>query len=153
MTVTAQPYAKFILGLGLSYFNFTAGNDLDHLSVLLAKNTYTPNVDTHEFLSAVTGFEVAGTNYGRVALTGTSWTYDASVPTNKRVVLGANAATFSALTLAGANAARFAIVFRDTGSAATSRLVGYLDFGADQTPTSEDFLVSFSSGVIRARLV
>lgn len=155
MAVTATPFGKFVHGLGLGYFDFTAGNDLAHLKVLLAKSAYTPNVDTHEFLSDVTNEVPAGSGYttGGVALTGTSWTYDSSVPTNRRAILGADPASWTGLTIAAGNAARYAVVYRDTGTAATSRLLGYVNFGVDKTPVSEDFIVTFSSGVLRIRVV
>jgi hypothetical protein len=47
---------------------------------------------------------------------------------------------------------RYAIIYKDTGSAATSPLMGYIDFGANQSPSGIDFTIQFDStdGALRA---
>jgi len=141
VAVTAAPYGKFWIGLGNGNFNFTT----DVFKVLLTTSAYVPNIDTHEFLTDVIN-EVSGTGYtaGGAALSGVSWTYDA---VNHRAVLGANTVVWSGATFT----AHRAVIYKSTGTAATSRLIGYVDFGVDKTYTSEDFELSFSNGVLRFR--
>jgi len=46
--------------------------------------------------------------------------------------------------------ARYAVVYRSTGSAATDNLIAIYDFGSDQTATNGTFIVQWSSdGLIR----
>lgn len=143
MGVTAMPYGKFLMGLGNGQFNFSS----DSFKVLLTSASYTPNQDTHEFLTDITN-EVTGTGYtaGGRTLSGVTWTYDS---TNKRGQLGANAVTWSGVTIT----ARRAVVYKNTGTASTSRLVGWLDFGLDKSYVAEDFQLSFPSGVSRIRAI
>lgn len=109
--------------------------------------TYTPNQNTHEFFSSITN-EVTGTGYtaGGNACATPTWTgpdgagvltFDASDPAQ----IAQNAAGFST--------ARRAILYYDTGVAATSRLVGYsADAGADYGNISGALDVAFSASGI-----
>jgi hypothetical protein len=46
--------------------------------------------------------------------------------------------------------AAFAVVYKDTGTPSTSPLVGYLDFGGDQTVSSGTFTIVFdATGVFK----
>lgn len=139
MAVSAAPYGKFWIALGNAQINLAT----DVLKVLLTTSTYTPDVDAHEFLTSVTG-EVVGTGYtaGGVTLSNVTWTSDA---TNHWAVLGADPVVWTGASFT----AHRAVVYKSTGSAATSRLIGYIDFGVDKTYTSEDFELSFSNGVLR----
>ncbi len=144
MAVVAYPYGKFWIGLGTAQFNLP----VDVIKVLLTTAAYTPNVDTHEFLSDVTNevLAVGGSGYtaGGKTLTNVSLTYDAP---NRRAVLNADTLVWS-----GANfTAHRAVVYKSTGTAATSRLIGYIDFGIDKVYSNEDFELNFSSGVLRFR--
>jgi len=144
MAVTTTPYGKFLQALGTGAFNFGS----DTLKVLLTTASYTPNVDTHEFLTDVTN-EVTGTGYtaGGVTLASVTWTYDG---TNHRAVLGAANPTWSTATISP----RLAVVYKSTGTAATSRLIGVIDFGTTQSVTAEDFIMDISaSGLLRLKVV
>lgn len=143
MAVTAASYGNFIMNLGKGRFNF----DTDTVKAMLTTSVYVPNVDTHQFATDVTG-EITGTGYtaGGQALTGVTWTWDAA---NKRGVLGANTVTWTAATFT----ARYAVIYRDAGSPATSLLIGYVDFGVDRSPAAEDFQLTNASGVLRIRAV
>lgn len=95
--------------------------------------TYTPDQDAHDFFNDVTN-EISGTGYtaGGATLTGKSVSYDTA--TNKVRLIAADAqwttATFTA---------RYAVYYKSTGTASTSPLIGYLDFGSDQTVTAGTF--------------
>ncbi len=139
MAVTATPYGKFLLGLAVGQFNLPA----DVLKVLLTTSSYTPNVDTHEFLTDITN-EVTGTGYtaNGITLTGVTWAYDAN---NNTAQLNCDPVLWSSATFT----ARYAVIYKSTGTASTSRLIGYLDFGTNQSPVGQDFGITFSSGVLR----
>lgn len=141
MDVTATPYGMFLMGLGAAQFTF----DSDSFKVMLTTSAYTPNIDTHEFKSDVTN-EITGTGYtaGGKALTSVSWDYDS---TNHRAVVSANNLLWTGVTFT----TRRAVVYKDTGTAGTSRLIGYIDFGVDKSPASEDWQISFTNGVIRIK--
>ena len=111
----------------------------DTLNCGLSTSTYTPNRDTHVFYSDITN-EVVGTGY-----------------TAKGVVLGTKSTSYNA----GAHEARFftgtaqwttatftfryAFIFKDTGVAATSPLIGYIDFGGDETVTIGTVTITFDA--------
>ncbi len=143
MAITAVPYGKFIMGLAAGQFNFSS----DTLKVLLTSSTYVPNVDTHEFVADVTS-EITGTGYtaGGKTLTTVAWTYSSD---NNWGVLTADSAVWNTATFT----CRRAVVYKSTGSSATSRLIGYIDFGADQSPSVENFTITFNSGVLRVRVI
>lgn len=108
----------------------------DTIKVALVTSTFSPNQDTHDFFDDVTN-EITGTGYtaGGVALATKTATYDAS--TNE-VRLKSDPALWTAATFT----ARRAILYKDTGSAATSPLLGWCDFGADQSPAGINFSVT-----------
>lgn len=143
MAVSASPYGKFVLAL----FN---GYDLSGatLTAMLTTNSYTPDVDTDEFADDVTN-EITGTGYtaGGEALTNVAITHNT---TESWVVLTADPVIWTGATFT----ARRAVIYDDTGTAGTSRLIGYVDFGADRSPNlSNEFVLNFTLGVVRARLV
>lgn len=141
MAIIATPYGQSFKGLGLGRFDFSSHS----FKLLLATSAYTPNFDTDEYRADVTG-EVSGVGYttGGTALASLAWTYD---PTNDRCVLTADPVVFS-----GANfTCRYGIVYRNTGTNATSPLLSWIDFGADVAPANVAFTVTFTDGVYRVR--
>lgn len=143
MAVIATPYGNFIMGLGRAVFDF----EIDTFKAMLTTAAYVPNADTHTFVTDVTD-EITGTGYtaGGNALTGVTWTYDA---VNRRGVLGANTVIWPGATFT----ARIAVIYQSAATAATSPLVGWVDFGADKSPVNEDFQLTSPSGVLRIRAV
>ncbi|AXQ69160.1 hypothetical protein HOU02_gp136 [Caulobacter phage CcrBL9] len=110
----------------------------DTFKVMLVTSAYTPNKDTHTRKNQVTN-EVTGTGYtagGQAsAVTITSDT------TNDREDLSFATVTWTSATIT----ARAAVIYKDTGTASTSPLVAYVDFGSDVSSTNANFAVSFSS--------
>ncbi len=144
MTVTATPYGQALIHLGNARFNFAS----DTFNVLLTTSSYTPNVDTHDYLDDITN-EIVGTGYtaGGETLTGLAWTYDTATNTAKLI---ADATVWSTASFT----CRRAVVYKDTGVAATSPLLSYVDFGIDESPASIDFVINWAStGLISAALV
>jgi len=118
--------------------------DTDAIKVLLVGSTYVPNQDTHVYRSDVTG-EVTGTGYtaGGITLAGKTVTYDAA---NNVIMLDANDVAWANSTIT----ARYAVVYDDTGTAATSPLLGYVDFGSDQSSTNGSFTITWdATGIFR----
>lgn len=107
----------------------------DDIKVMLVTSAYTPNVDTHGTKADVTG-EVSGSGYtaGGKSLTGKSltqkvapntWTWDADD-----------------VTWTGASVTfRYAVLYDDSHT--DKPLVGYVDFGANQSATSQDLTIQW----------
>lgn len=114
--------------------------DLDSHSFkcMLVTSSYVPDKDAHEFRTDVTG-EVSGPGYtaGGETVTCTVTRDDA----NDRID-----ATFSNPSWPNATiTARAAVIYRDTGNAATDALLAYVDFGTDVTSTNGTFSVTFTA--------
>lgn len=109
--------------------------------------TYVPNQDTDQYFAGVTNELATAGGYtaGGATLTGKTLTYDG--PTNT-VRMKASNTTWAASTWT----ARRTVVRKDTGVAATSHLMGWVDFGADQSPAGVDFTIAWDAtdGVLRA---
>ena len=116
----------------------------DTIKIALLGSAYVPS-DTHEFLSDVVDNEVTGTGYttGGVALSGkTVTTYN---PSSRSVAWDADDPSWTSITVTGV---RFAVVYKSTGSAASSPLISYIDFVSDQSAAAENIsLVLPSTGI------
>lgn len=114
----------------------------DTIKVTLHTSTYSPNQATHEFfssasneLSTANGYTAGGATLGSKSVTVTSLTtaYKAAATT---------------WTASGTLTARYAIVWKDTGSAATSPLLAYvlLDSApADVSATNAAFTITWDT--------
>lgn len=140
MAVTASLYGKFLQHL----LKGDIDADTQTFKVMLTTSTYVPNIDTHEFRSSVTN-EVTGTGYtaGGKTLTGVTTSYDA---TGNRGLLDAADVVWTTATFT----VRYAVIYVSIGTAATDILVGWIDFGADQSPSSSDFTIVWNSAGIAA---
>jgi hypothetical protein len=142
--VTLNIYDNFRLGqwLGTSAIDFAA----DTIKCALVASTYTPNQNTHEDFADITN-EVTGTNYvaGGAAMATPTVTMDGA---GLVTIDSADPATWSQ-SASGFSTARRAIVYQDTGVAATSRLIGYSDaFTADKGNVDGDFDVTVNASGI-----
>lgn len=120
--------------------------DSDTIKVALLTSSYTPNQDTHDYFDDVSTNEVTGTGYtsGGITLSSKTSTYDG---TNNVIVLDAADVTWSSSTIT----ARYAVVYNDSGASAASKsLIGYVDFGSDQSSTNGNFTITWdSTGIVR----
>lgn len=117
----------------------------DTIKLALFPNTYTVNIDTQQFWSDVSGSEISGTNYtaGGNALAGKTVTQN---NTTDRAVFDANDVVFTNVTLSNC---RYGVLYKDTGTPATSPLIAQFDWGADQSPSGVDFTVVWNaSGIL-----
>lgn len=120
--------------------------DSDTIKVALLSSSYTPNQDTHDYFDDVNSYEVSGTGYsaGGATLSSKTVSYDA---TNNVIVLDAADTTWSSSTIT----ARYAVVYDASGgTAASNALIGYVDFGSDQSSTNGNFTITWdSTGIVR----
>ena len=107
---------------------------------------YVPNQDTHQYFSVATSEVAASGTYtaGGINLANKVVIYTAA--TNE-VALDADDFSATSATIT----ARQAIVRKDTGTAATSPMVGWVDFGADVSVTTGTFSIQWDpTGVFKA---
>jgi enterochelin esterase-like enzyme len=129
----------------ISLFNGEIDFDTHTIKTMLTTSAYTPNLDTHRYKSSVTN-EVTGTGYtaGGLTLSGRSITYSSVTDS---VTMDADDALWSSSVLT----ARRAIVYRDTGTAATSPLLFVVDFGEDVSSSGGPFLIEWdAAGLLSA---
>lgn len=145
MAITAKWYGKAMLHMAQGEVIWKASGG-STIKVLLATSSYTPNQDTHEYLSDITNELTSGGGYtsGGKELTLSDPTYDAA---SNECRLDAADVTWNALNKADV---RYAVIYKDTGVASTSPLLGYIDFGASQAPAGVDFVIQWdASGVLK----
>ena len=117
--------------------------DTDTIKVSLHTSTYTPSV-AHDFYNDITN-EVTGSNYtaggetlGSKAIT-TVTTNDAKFDAAD-VTWSSHASGFST--------ARYAVIYKSTGTASTSPLVGYIDFVSNQDNVNNDLTIKWNANGI-----
>lgn len=138
MAVSATWYGK-----ALQYaFDGTDSVDWDSETIKVSLHTasYTPDEDAHDYYDDVTN-EVSSANYsaGGATLANKTVSLDTS---NNRVELGNSVATaWSNVSFT----ARYAVVYQSTGTANTSLLLGYVDFGGDETVSSGTFTITWDA--------
>ncbi len=108
-------------------------SDDDIKVVLVDAAEYTVNISTHEFLSDVA-------SGGRVATSG-----NLASKTTTAGVADAADVTFTAVT---GDQSEALVIYKDTGDAATSPLIAYIDTatGLPVTPNSGDITIVWDSG-------
>ncbi|AFU87243.1 hypothetical protein Ccr2_gp074 [Caulobacter phage Ccr2] len=112
--------------------------DTDTFKVMLVTSAYTPNKDTHTRKNQVTN-EVTGAGY-------TAGGQNSAVTITPDTANDREDLSFATVTWTSATiTARAAVIYKDTGTAATSPLIAYVDFGTDVSSTNANFAVSFSS--------
>lgn len=121
----------------------------DTIKVALTTSAYTPNQDTHEFFSDVTnelstanGYTAGGATLGTKSVT-------ADATSNETRLIAAN--TVWTATSGNTITARRAVIYKSTGTAGTSPLLGWVDFGADVSATGDTFTITWNAtnGVLR----
>lgn len=120
--------------------------DTDTIKVALLSNAYTPDQDAHNYYDDVVAHEVTGTGYTAGGLTLANKTNTYNSATNV-IVLDADDVTWSSSTIT----ARYAVVYDATPATdATKPLIGYVDFGSDQSSSNGNFTITWdSTGIVR----
>lgn len=117
----------------------------DTIKVALLEAAYTPAQGTHQFFADVSASEASGAGYtaGGATLANRAQSYDAA---NLRVVLDADDVSWDPSSIT----AQYVVVYKDTGSPATSPLIGYGDAGAPQTSDGAAFSIEWNTdGIFR----
>lgn len=117
--------------------------DTNTIKVALVTSSYTPDQDNHEDFADVTN-EVSGTGYtaGGATLANKAVTKD---NTDDEGVFDADDVTWTTSTIT----ARGAVVYKDSGTASTSWLICYIDFGQDYSSAANDFKITWGAeGII-----
>ena len=132
-------YGNFLL----KALNKEVDYDTDTIKVALLTSSYTPDQDAHDYLNDVSTYEVSGTGYtaGGNTLASKTATYDSA--TNV-IILDAADTTWASSTIT----ARYAVIYDSTGTASTSALIGYVDFGSDQASTNGNFTITWDATCI-----
>jgi hypothetical protein len=147
MAVSAYLYGQYlyyaVVGSTTNEMKWTANG----IKCILCTSSYTPNQDTHKFYSDITNEHTAtdsGYTVGGVSLTAQTATYS----TDNTIVLDGADAVWANSTIT----AKYAVIYdASSGAASTSQvLVGYVDFGADQSSSSGTFTVQWSTaGIVK----
>lgn len=108
----------------------------DTIKMSLHTSTYAPNQDTDSYFNNATNelSTAGGYTAGGATLASKTLTYDG--PTNTTRFKAADV-TWATATFT----ARYAVIYKSTGTSTTSKLMGYVNFGADQSPSGVDFTV------------
>jgi hypothetical protein len=124
-------------------FNKEVDFDSDTIKVALLSSSYTPNQDTHDYFDDVSSFEVSGTGYtsGGATLGNKSVSYNSSTNVTK---FDGDDVSWTSSTIT----ARYAVIYDATGTASTSALIGYVDFGSDQSSSSGTFSIVWDAAGI-----
>jgi hypothetical protein len=135
----------FMFGQALSKaLNKEINWSTDSIKTALVKDTWVPNQDTNAYWADVVANETTGTGYtaGGATLASKTITYDGT--TNKTKLSAANA-QWPASTLT----ARYAVIYDDSPSTnVTKPVLGYVDFGANQSTSNTTFEVVWSASGI-----
>ena len=136
MAVTITAYNDGKMGLLRGWVDLQG----DTIKVALVTSSYSPDIDTHDQFDDISDELAASGNYtsGGEALASKSVSAD---DTNDRGEFNATDLTWTALTPSAAF--RYGIIYRSTGTPSTSRLIAYIDFGADQDPGGSDFTIQW----------
>ncbi|MBF6133524.1 hypothetical protein IU501_10985 [Nocardia otitidiscaviarum] len=133
MTIST-PYGR----LGMSVLTKQVDLVNDELRAVLLDNTYTPDLDAHQFQSSLTGELATGNGYtaGGVVLTNQALTYDSVTNT---AWLDADNPVWNPSTIT----ARYCVIVdTQSGSAATNPLLCLIDFEEDKSSDNAAFEVA-----------
>lgn len=122
---TQSKYQKFLKNQmnGVAPVDF----DTNTIKVILYTNTGNASTVSLTYVVDITSTEVSGTNYTAGGATIGSVTVTESTGTT---TVDGNDVSWT-VSASGFSNARYAVIYKDTGSTATSPLIGLIDFGAD----------------------
>jgi hypothetical protein len=111
----------------------------DTINVALCTSSYTPNIDTQTYYSDITNElpTAGGYTVGGATLTGETVTQD---NTNNRAIFAGNNVSWTNATFT----ARYAVLYKNTGTGTTSPLIAYIDFGIDKTFAAETATIQWN---------
>lgn len=134
---TGKLYASYVAKANNGEINFSSGA----IKAVHLKNTYTPAQATHDYYDDVNAHVVTGTNI----------TAGGQAVASKTVTLVSLTQQFDAADTTFTNITtnsphiRYTVVYLDTGTASTSPLIGYIDWGSDLPVVGGDFTVRWAA--------
>jgi hypothetical protein len=140
MSATSFWYGNALLKALNKEINWTS----DTIKVMLCTSAYTPNQDTDIYKDVVNPTEASGTGYtsGGVALASKTITYTAAT---NIIAMDAADVTWASSTITS----RYAVIYDDT-PASNKPLLGYVDFGADQSSSNGNFTITWdAAGILK----
>lgn len=137
MAITSKTYGNYWTSLIKQDAN-VVDFDADTIKAQLTDATHTNDPDTHDFLNDVSGDKTSGTTDQTLS------NCDAAIDAgNDQVEVTCDNITFSSVP--AGDAAGGIIVYKDTGTASTSRLIVACKFSSDVTPNGSDISVTINS--------
>lgn len=136
MAATTKFYGLFAKHLAAKEIDWVA----DTVKIAFVTSSYTPNQDTDEHYSDVSANEIAGSggySTGGATLANKAKSYDSATNEER---LTADNLTVSALTPSAAF--RYGVIYDVTAS---SVVIAWIDFGADQNPGGSDFTITWAA--------
>lgn len=140
MAVSAKWFGKALLNqFGATPVNWTS----DTIKVALCTSSFTPDQDVMDFYDDLTNELPSANGYtaGGATLANCAKTYTAGTNVIK---LDADDVTWASSTIT----ARYAVIYKDTGTPSTSPLMGYVDFGTDYVSTGGPFVITWDAAGI-----
>jgi hypothetical protein len=121
-------------------WNGTINLAADPINVALVGSNYVPDQANDQYWNTIAPNEVSGTGYtaGGQPLTGQAVTADT---TNHRGKFTANNVTWTNATLTAVGA----VLYKNTGDASTSPIIGYIDFGGAKSSSSGNFTIQWDA--------
>lgn len=115
-------------------------NDGDTIKLALLSSAYTPDFDAHDFFDDVSANEIAAS--GTYSAGGATLTVTLSQDnTDNEGVMDATDVSFTSASIS----ARYAVIYKSTGTPSTSPLICLIDFGSDKHSTAGTFTISFAA--------
>lgn len=114
--------------------------DGDTIKIALLTSSYTPNQDSDDFFDDVSANEIAasGTYVAGGATLSVTLSQD---NTDDEGVFDATDVSWTGVT----TTARYAVIYKSTGTPGTSPLIMLIDFGSDQTSSAGTFAITFAA--------
>lgn len=130
-----QVYNSFKKNSMVGSINLSA----DTIKVALVTSAYTVDIDAHQYYSDITG-EVVGAGYttSGATLSGVTVTTDLA---NDRSVFDASDVTWASSTITAAAA----VIYKVGAAAASSPLIGFVDFGGSKSSSNGDFVIQWNT--------
>lgn len=139
MAVTNKLYGQVGIRLGKGEIAWKASGG-DTIKCALVTSSYTFDQDAHDYFDDVSAYEVSGTGYiaGGAAVTLSDPTYDAAT----------NEVRFDCSDVLWPNStitARGAVFYKDTGTASSSPLICFVDFGENLSTSNTEFKITIGA--------
>jgi len=118
--------------------------EADTLKLMLLTSSHSNDIDTQVFIDDVSTNEIG--NSGTYSAGGGTMTVTSSTDdTGNEGVFDASDVAFTSSTIT----ARYAVIYKDSGTPATSPIICIIDFGTDQSSSAGTFTISFAiEGII-----